>query len=611
MKTKFLLHPRISPIRQAMTLLENNQKKKIYVSAVVQSLLSILDLLGVAIIGVLGAMSVRGVQSGDQGNLVGSILKFLHLSDFSFQIQTAVLAFVASFLLVSRTVMSMYFNRRMIHFLSNCSSGISEWILSRFANLDLIGIRRWQPQDMLYFINAGCDVLTIRLIGTSITLVADFFLLVLMCGGLFLVDPIVAFCTIGIFIFVGLILYFSMQERAHKVSFENTTLRNQNSGKLLEFIGSYRELTVQSRKNKAVFQLVATRKEIASSSAELSFLPTVSKYVIEIVMVIGTLMIGASQFIFQDADLAVAKLAVFLAAGTRIAPAVLRIQQGAIQVRSSSGEAIAILELIDSFKETNANLGKDKETLFDYPDFNASVLVEKISYSYASGNKVLKDINLMFEPGMHVAIVGPSGSGKTTLVDLILGVLHPSAGQILISGKSPNDAAAFWPGAISYVPQDVFISNDSLFANIGMGDPVSAHSISQVMSALHQANLDDLVSNLPNGIETVIGQNGLNLSGGQRQRIGIARALYSNPKLLILDEATSSLDAITESEVAKSISGLKKNVTVISIAHRLSTVQDSDLVVYIDGGEIIANGSFEHVRGQVPDFDSNAKLLGL
>jgi ABC-type multidrug transport system fused ATPase/permease subunit len=194
---------------------------------------------------------------------------------------------------------------------------------------------------------------------------------------------------------------------------------------------------------------------------------------------------------------------------------------------------------------------------------------------------------------------------------LMIGLLAPNAGEIRISGVKPSEAISFWPGAVSYVPQDISIANDTIEGNICLGfekDDNLADWINQLISA---SMLQDVIQDLDDGIKTHVGERGTKLSGGQRQRLGIARALFTNPKLIILDEATSALDAETEQLVSNSINELRGKTTLVLIAHRLATVRNADKVCYIENGNICGFGTFEEVRKAVPNFDRQANLLGL
>jgi ABC-type bacteriocin/lantibiotic exporter with double-glycine peptidase domain len=244
--------------------------------------------------------------------------------------------------------------------------------------------------------------------------------------------------------------------------------------------------------------------------------------------------------------------------------------------------------------------------------FEGKIRIENLSFKFQDAEKnLLSDVSFTVEPGSVIALVGPSGSGKSTLVDLMLGILKPTAGIVEISGLAPNQTIKKWPGLISYVPQEVLITKASLLENVGLGFAVEEINQDHVFASLRKARLEELIDLGKSGLSQSIQERGGNLSGGQKQRIGIARALYTNPRLIILDEATSALDVSTESEISDALLALKGKVTLVLVAHRLSTVRNADLVIYVDSGRIIAQGTFEEVRSQVPQFDKQANLLGL
>jgi ABC-type multidrug transport system fused ATPase/permease subunit len=244
--------------------------------------------------------------------------------------------------------------------------------------------------------------------------------------------------------------------------------------------------------------------------------------------------------------------------------------------------------------------------------FEPVIDLSKVSFKYSVGSElVLNNLDLEIKKGESVAIVGPSGAGKTTLVDVLLGVLEPENGDVAISGKPPSETIRTWPGAISYVPQDVLITNGTIRENVAMGFPLESVSDKAIWQALAIAQLDDVVNELEFGLDTHVGDRGTRLSGGQRQRLGIARAMYTAPKLLVLDEATSSLDGQTESDLAEAIHNLKGKVTVVMIAHRLSSVRKVDKIIYLENGAVRSSGTFQEVRSEVPNFDQQANLMGL
>jgi ABC-type multidrug transport system fused ATPase/permease subunit len=377
-------------------------------------------------------------------------------------------------------------------------------------------------------------------------------------------------------------------------------------------LDSYRELVVRNRRDYYAREIGSIQRKLADVLAEVQFMPYVSKYVIESGMVVGAVIISGIQFALQDAKHATAALSVFLAASTRIAPAIMRLQQSFIQMRSGIGAALPTLELIDSLKNV-PEIDRVDDTLdSSHLGFESEVALESINFTYPGKNvATLSNVSLKLDKGSATAIVGPSGAGKTTLVDILLGVLKPDNGEVTVSGLSPLSAISQWPGAIAYVPQDVALSNGTFRENLSLGYPIELDLDDLCWDALRVAQLDKFVEELPLGLDHPIGERGANLSGGQRQRLGIARAMLTKPKLLVLDEATSALDGQTELDISRAINDLKGNVTVVMIAHRLSTVRNSDLVVYMDNGRVLSRGNFEEVRNAVPDFDRQAQLMGL
>jgi ABC-type multidrug transport system fused ATPase/permease subunit len=272
-------------------------------------------------------------------------------------------------------------------------------------------------------------------------------------------------------------------------------------------------------------------------------------------------------------------------------------------MRSNLGVAEPALRLIDTLNQYECRVEKFEVSKNINLDFIPSVTLSHVSFFYPEkSTPAVNDFNLEILPGKFVALVGPSGGGKSTLVDLILGVLSPTSGEVRISSLTPHQAIKLSPGAIGFVPQRSVILNRSIRENIALGVPLSAISEEQVSRAIQIAELNSFVESLPQGLDTILQEQGANLSGGQRQRLGIARALYTNPKLIVFDEATSSLDVLTEREITNSLLSLKGEATIIVIAHRLSTVVNADVIYYIDNGFLVASGNFDNLQKLVPGF---------
>lgn len=599
-------------IGKSIRILSKADRKKIIVVVVLQIFLGGLDLIGVLAIGLLGALSVSGLQSREPGVQVDKVLHFLQISEFSFQTQVAILAVSSLTLLVGRTILSIIFTRRILFFFSRRGAKISASIVARLLSQPLLTVQARTTQETVYAITRGVSLISLHILATAVVMVADLSLLLVMTVGIFLVDPFTAIGTLLLFSIIGYFLFRYMHLLAGLLGLKHSELSVVSNEKIVEVFGSYRESVVRNRRDYYAREIGKIRFALADIEAESSFMPYVSKYVIETAVVVGALLVGAAQFVLQDAAQAVATLAIFLAAGSRIAPAVLRLQQGIIQIRGSFGAAQPTFELIDSLSQAQVIQSVDDNVDILHEGFSSEIQLQNVTVTYPSKQvPAISNISISIQPGKLVAIVGSSGAGKTTFIDVLLGVLTPDEGSVSISGLAPQLAVARWPGAIAYVPQDVAISSGTIRENVSLGFPEEQATDELVNSALKIAQLDRFVSALPNGLDTQVGERGARISGGQRQRLGIARAMFTRPHLLVLDEATSSLDGETEASISDAIHALRGSTTVVLIAHRLSTVRDADIVVYLADGKIKTMGTFNEVRKAVPDFDRQAKLMGL
>jgi len=285
-------------------------------------------------------------------------------------------------------------------------------------------------------------------------------------------------------------------------------------------------------------------------------------------------------------------LALFAAAAFRLMPSANRLI-GALQTLRFNTPVIEMLseELSNKPKQfSHTSLSKPNQFLKD------EILFNRVSYSYnKSQSNAVNDITVSIKKGQSVGVIGPSGSGKSTLIDILLGLLLPDAGKLLVDGKDSDDFINEWQQQIGYVPQSIFLTDDSLLANIAFGIPKDKIDIIAVKEAVKASQLQNFVDDLDEGLETVVGERGVRLSGGQRQRIGIARALYHKPEVLVFDEATSALDTKTETDVMETINALHGKKTIIMVAHRLSTVMSCDKLYRLNSGRVIDHGSPEEL----------------
>ncbi len=601
-----------STLGRSLSLLTRKERQKVVAIICIQVFLGFLDLLAIGIVGVLGALAVNGVQSRGPGERVNTVLNLIRIENLDFQTQAAILGLGAALLLILRTLFSVYFSRKILYFLSFKASSLSARLFSRAISEPLLSIRSKSSQELLFALTAGVTTITMGILGTAAILISDVSLLVIMSIGLFVLDPVLASCTLVIFGLISLVLFRLLNKRAQSLGERNANLQVEGNSKILEVLSAYREIVVTHRRANYSREVARIRYELAETIAELSFMPNISKYVIESAVVLGALTVAAVQFILNDAAHAVATLSVFLAAGARIAPAVMRIQQGAVSIKGSIGAATPTLNLIEELEHVSDVQELEQDLITDHEGFIPKVLIQNVSLTYPSSSlPALQSISLNVMPGSFVAFVGPSGAGKTSLVDVLLGILKPTVGQVQISGHEPLEAFAKWPGSVAYLPQDIEIIDGSVRDNLCLGLNPERVSIESLWDVIDASQLRELVESLPQGLDAPMGERGLKISGGQRQRLGIARALLSKPRLIVFDEATSALDGETEFKLTESLLRLKGKVTIIMIAHRLSTIREADQIYYLENGQISASGNFEQLKNEHPRFAEQAQLMGL
>lgn len=293
-------------------------------------------------------------------------------------------------------------------------------------------------------------------------------------------------------------------------------------------------------------------------------------------------------------------LALFAYAAFRVVPAANRIGWRVNQVR---GASVAVESIYDDYQVLALTDRENEVGKRERVHLHECIALEHVSFTFPKGaTAALRDVNLTIRCAESVGIVGPTGAGKTTLVDLVIGLLRPSSGRILIDGVELTSRFSEWKRNIGYVPQSIFLIDDSLKRNVTLGIEDSEIDEARVRAAVQMAQLERFVAQLPEGLDTLVGERGARLSGGERQRVGIARALYHDPALLVLDEATSSLDNPTETAVNEAIETLHGRKTLLVIAHRLSSVQHCDTLVFISDGRVKACGTFDELMCSNSDF---------
>jgi ABC-type bacteriocin/lantibiotic exporter with double-glycine peptidase domain len=566
----------------------------------------------VALIGITSAILIRGLQGLTAGDQVSRFLEILNLDGLPQRNLLILLGSTAISFFILKTILSVFFLRKTLRYMSIRNAQISSSLVSKMLNRPVEKIFSKSIQHQIYNVTGGVENLVTGVVTGLVVIASDLVLLLVILSGLMLVDPITSVGTFFMFTGIAFLLYFLLHKRVVVLNTKSAYQGIYFNQKVSEGINSFRDLFIKGGREFYANEMRKTKMQLAGYDAEIRFIPNISKYTIEISVIIGIAIIAGIQFYLFDSNRAIAVISVFLAASTRIAPAIVRVQQNLIGVKSSLSAAKPTFDLIDELNDVKEL--DETETLIttNHKDFSPRVNLKDLKFTYSDAmNDTIQDISLDIDSGRFVALVGPSGGGKSTLIDLILGLLAPSSGSITISSLAPVDAIKKWPGSIGYVPQDVFIENSTIKENICLGFNPTTVSDDLVWQALQLADLSEFVKGLEGQLSYRISDAGKNLSGGQRQRLGIARALLTKPKIVIFDEATSALDAETENRVSESILKLTGECTVIFIAHRLSVVRSADMIYYINKGKIINQGTFEELRKLNADFNNQANFMGI
>ena len=475
--------------------------------------------------------------------------------------------------------------------------------------------RKLNSQDISYAIfNATEMVFRDSLIPAAVIL-ADSILLILVGANLFLNAKVLFIPTIAYFVLVFLIMR-RLEKRKTQNAYKTQVSKEISVRSLIdETNSSLRELYVSSKLNWMTNRIISLRAEAIKAGSVVALSQLRPKYIYEMSLFGGIGMIALLSKMTGNREFILTYLVLFVVSSSRMIPSLLRVQyyMGIFQKsKDQTGRIFEILGNNDSVSKNNVEL-PFVESKSAVKEFTPSVEADALSFSFESGKNYPTINNVSFKvlPGEIVAIVGSSGAGKSTMVDLILGYQKPSSGDVRISGLEPRKCFEIWPGKVSYVPQKVTIYEDTLLANVAIGlDEISNPIIREkVLNLLDKVELGDFARQQEYGLDTKLSEKGTSLSGGQIQRIGIARALFTDPSLLVLDESTSSLDLSTEHAVMDSIFKLAGEITLIIVAHRLSTIKSADKIFYMSKGEIEAEGDFEEVKKLIPDFEKQVNLL--
>ena len=464
--------------------------------------------------------------------------------------------------------------------------------------------------DLIQNVHFACTRAFIGSFVGFLTIASEAMIMVALAILLLVIEPVITL-TVGVVI-GGAVGLFYLAFRSRVISWGDRHLKSTKVilKSLQQGLGSIKEVKILGREEFLVDDLKQQLDEFVNVMTAKQVMLHVPRLWIETVTVISIL--GIVLFALSNSESLTslfAVLSVFGVASLRLIPSMNRILIALNQINDAKPSVDAIHRDTSEINMSHHLNGDDADSVFS---FSRSLEVQDLSFQFPNTNtSALQGINFKLQPGKSLGLVGPSGAGKSTLVDIILGLLEPNAGKVVADGINIATNHRAWRKHFGYVPQAIYLIDDSLRRNIALGLQDDEIDDEKVRGAIELAQLSKFIGQLPQGLDTNVGENGIHLSGGQRQRIGIARALYKDPKILILDEATSYLDSETEHEINQAIESLRGNKTLIIIAHRLSTVRRCDQLVFMDNGRVSGVGTFEELTANNRSFKNLVELSKL
>nr|WP_283248178.1 ABC transporter ATP-binding protein [Bacillus sp. FJAT-50079] len=515
---------------------------------------------------------------------------------FNFQSTTAFMVFSVLMLLSIFVLKNLYlllFHYAQYRVILNQQVKLSRNLLKEYLTKPYTFHLQRNTADLLRNVNGEVSKVFQGIILSTFQLLTE--ALVIICILLLLlVTAPQATLTATLLLSGSVILFFKLfRKKISKLGEEQQKV----SGTMIKWVnqglGAAKEVKVSGKERFFVDAYTKQSQIKANNSRYIKMLDQVPRLFVETLLV-SVVLITMLLIIFQGTNTTqlVSTMALFAMAAFRLMPSINRVVAMITMIRYSQPALSVIYEdlYLDKEKSLNQNENQKSEVINNGNRiFTNSIKLKEVSFRYPGQKEYsVKDVSLTIPIGQSVAFIGESGAGKTTIVDIILGLFQPERGQILVDDKNLYEQKSLWQQKIGYIPQSIFLSDDTIRGNVAFGIDLEIIDDDEVWRALEQAQLKEFVKTLPDKLDTTVGERGVRLSGGQRQRIGIARALYHNPEILFMDEATSALDNETEKEIMKAIDGLKGDKTLIIIAHRLSTIENCDIVYKISDGRLVA-----------------------
>ena len=580
----------VTQLKKFLDLLSLSEKKKLCVLIFMILVMGFIDMVGVA--SIMPFIAVLANPDIIETNfLLLSIHKYLGFpeEDMFLLILGSVVFLILIFSLFFKAITTFL----QIKFAMMCEFTISKKFITSYIFQPYAWFLDRHSADLGKNILSETNNVVINIIMPFIVLfsqiVVSFFIFALLLFINFELSLIICFSLGGAYFFI----YKIMSRKLNFLGQSRLEANEKRFTSVTETFGGIKEVKVGGHENFCIEKFSDSARVFARGQTYAEVIASLPRFMFE-ALAFGGMLLVILYMMFQSGSFAssIPLVSLYAFAGYKLMPSLQFIYRAVSQIKFAEPSLNLLHKDFTNLDKRNSANKFDKKNF----DFKNCIDFKNVYFNYPSSkNKILKNISFKINVNEKIAFVGPTGSGKTTIIDLMLGILSPTSGKILIDKTSLQESnLRGWQNKIGYVPQNIYLSNDTLAANIAFGIKKEDINMRQVKKASKIANLDKFIQNeLPDKYDTVAGERGVKLSGGQRQRIGIARALYNKPEILVLDEATSALDTITEKAVMQSINDLEDNITVILIAHRLSTVKNSDKIFLLENGEIKDTGNYD------------------
>lgn len=565
----------------------------------------LLDALGVAsILPFLGLLAQPELVRQNQWmNLVFTRLGFNSVQSFLFFLGIVVLVLMV--LTNTLAALTTLFSER---FVWNKNQDLSQALLRGYLERPYAELIRRNSAELNKNVNLEVFYTSRMVLSPFLDLIGSLISVLFIIAFLVVIDPRLTLIAAAVLGGAYGIVYLRLRRQLTRLGKRRKAADALRFKTVNEALGGIKEVKVLQREAEFVRRFEVPLRAFSNQMAAIGILSVLPHFLLETLAFGSLLIVILYQMSFgSDVRTILPIVGLYAFAGYRLMPALKAIFKDATQIRfQKSSLDIVHNELLENTKWLAQN------NIAPQPlPFHHTIELHDLSFRYAETNEpVLRDASLLIQQGQSIALVGATGAGKSTLVDILLGLFQPQSGYVAVDGiKIDEQNLPRWRALIGYVPQQIFLCDDTLTRNIAFGIPDDEIDQAAVERAAQIANLHGFINELPKGYETIVGERGVRLSGGQRQRVGIARALYHSPDVLILDEATSSLDGITEDAVLKAIDNIAQSKTLITIAHRLTTVQDCDVVYLLDKGCLIAQGTYGELLESNAQFRAMARLV--